>query len=293
MDREAATIRLSAITNATLGFLGTGMGIWISSDAILLDGLFNWISFVMALISLKVAKMVARPPDHSFPFGYAAFEPLVNAVKALLVLGTSLFALVGAVQVIAAGGRELNASIAIVYAVVAIASCFVLAAVSKRAARATQSPLLEVDAKNWLINGAVSSAVGVAFLLAIAIKGTGLASIAPYIDSTLVVAIVLLTIFVPIRMSHENVGELLGMAPPDEISKEVRESYNAAAKDSPLRDPTLRLTRVGRTLFLLVEVNVPADARIAELDATRENVLAAMKAKHPDTVMDVVYSVAG
>lgn len=170
------------------------------------------------------------------------------------------------------------------YAGVAIAACFALAFVSKRAARATGSPLLEVDAKNWLINGAVSSAVGVAFLLAIAIKGTGLASIAPYIDSTLVVAIVLLTISVPIAMARENVGELLGMAPPDEMSNEVRKSYNAAAKDSPLRDPTLRMTRLGRTLFLLVEVKVPADARIAELDA--------MKAKHPDTVMDVVYSPA-
>ena len=101
-----------------------------------------------------------------------------------------------------------------------------------------------------------------------------------------------LTISVPIRMSRENVGELLGMAPPDEISSEVRESYNAAAKDSPLRDPTLRMTRLGRTLFLLVDVKVPADARIAELDKTRQKVLDAMKAKHPETVMDVVYSPA-
>jgi len=292
MNREAATIRLSAITNATLGILGTGMGIWISSDAILLDGLFNWISFVMALISLKVAKMVARPADHSFPFGYAAFEPLVNAVKALLVLGTSIFALVGSIQVIAAGGRELNAGIALAYAAVAIVACFSVGFVSKRAARATGSPLLDVDAKNWLINGAVSAAVGVAFLTVIAIKGTALASITPYIDSSLVVLIVLLTIYVPIRMARENVGELLGMAPPNEVRDRVRATFDAAAKDGPLRDPTLRLTRLGRTLFLLVEAQVAADARVADLDAARQKVLTAMRADHPDTVMDLVYTPA-
>ena len=78
---------------STYGDVAESFGVWLDSESILLDGIFNWISFVMALVSLKVASLIERPGDEEFPFGYAAFEPAVNTVKAFLVLGVSVFAL--------------------------------------------------------------------------------------------------------------------------------------------------------------------------------------------------------
>ena len=40
--------------------------------------------------------LLARPDDERYPFGYLFFEPLINTVKGLLILGVSLFALVDA-----------------------------------------------------------------------------------------------------------------------------------------------------------------------------------------------------
>lgn len=289
MDREATAIRLSAATNAGLGTLGTACGVWISSDAILLDGIFNWITFAMALVSLRVARLVARPPDESFPFGYAAFEPLLNTVKALTIVAVSVFAFVDAVQTILAGGRELAAGWALVYAGVAMTACFAMWLVQRRAAAAVESPLLEVDAKNWFVNGAISSAVGLAFALALVLEG---AIVVPYIDSGLVVVLVVVTVPIPARMAWQGVSEMLGYAPPEEIRHDAHAAFEEAARDEGIEGFTLRMTRAGRTIFILAQAQVSGTRTAEELEGVRQRLIGRLKDVHPPLVMDVVFTPA-
>ena len=69
--------------------LGIGFGLVTESDAIMLDGFFSLIGFVMALVTIRVARLVVQPADEHFQFGYAQFEPFLNAMKGLLMLGVA------------------------------------------------------------------------------------------------------------------------------------------------------------------------------------------------------------
>ena len=80
-----------------------------SSQAILLDGLFNIAYLAAGLFTIRVAALLAGGDDERFPFGYGFFEPLVNGIKGLLVLGVTVMALYGAVQALFTGGREIEA----------------------------------------------------------------------------------------------------------------------------------------------------------------------------------------
>jgi len=289
MGSEHAALRLSAYATAFFGILGTSFGLWLNSSAILLDGVFNWISFVMALVSIKVAAMIARPADDAFPFGYAGFEPMVNLVKSLLIIGVSGFALFMAITTILAGGRDLQAGWGVVYAVVAVSGCFSVSAYQRGVAKKTNSPLVEVDAKNWFINGAISSAVGLAFGGAAILRGGSLDAVVPYIDSGLVVLLVLLTIPVPIKIARTALGELLGYAPPEDLLREIHQRVNTITEGMPIEDIRLRATSVGRTVFLLLEARVANDLRADELDRYRSSICDRIRADHPHTVMDVVF----
>jgi len=289
MNQETTALRLSAYATAFFGILGTGFGLWIRSDAILLDGVFNWISFAMALLSLKVAAMVARPADESYPFGYAGFEPLVNTVKSLLIIGVSAFALFGALETLLAGGRRLEAAMAVVYAAVAVTGCFSVSFYQTRVARQTASPLVAVDAKNWFVNGVISSSVGVAFLAAMLLKGTALDGLVPYVDSGLVVLLVLLTVPIPVKMARESLGELLGYAPPAEVCKELHDRFEEIVRDTAVESFLLRSTAVGRTIFLLAETRVPVDQTVASLDTLRHKIRTLLLQTHPHLVMDIVF----
>ena len=288
MDREAAAIRISAYATAFFGVLGTSFGVWLDSEAILLDGLFNWVSFVMALVSLRVASLVERPGDAEFPFGYAAFEPAVNSTKAFLVLGVSVFALIGAIRTILDGGNPLAAGWAIVYAGVAATGCFSTGLYQGRVAKEIGSPLLAVDAKNWMVNGVISSTVGLAFGLALVIRGTSFGWFVPFVDPSLVVVLVLLTLPIPAKMAIAGLGELLAFRPPDADLEAIHRAVSDAALPE-IDSFHIRANRLGRTMLVVVDADVDAARTLEELEPVRERVLLRARRDFPTLQIAIIF----
>ena len=122
------------------------MAIASGSGAILLDGAFNLCFFATALLTLRVATLVARPDDERYPFGYLFFEPLITTVKGLLILGVSAVALFDAVVALATGGRAVHLGPAVAYAAAATVACTLVFLALRRAAA---SPLVAADIENW------------------------------------------------------------------------------------------------------------------------------------------------
>ena len=172
VDTERVALRLSVGGNLFVGVVGLGFALLTGSQAIVLDGGFNLIFFAMGLLTLRVSRLVEGPTSERFQLGFAALEPLINTIKGLLVLAVSVMALIPAVQALLAGGRQMALGLGIVYAAIAMTGCLSLAVVQRAMLRRVASPLIEVDAKNWLVNGLISSVVGLAFLLAYLLGGT-------------------------------------------------------------------------------------------------------------------------
>jgi cation diffusion facilitator family transporter len=259
----------------------------------LLDGFFSFIGFGIGLLTLKVSGLVERPDDEWFHFGYAYFEPSLNAVRGLILLAVTGYALVSAIISLLHGGREIVPGWALVYAAIAVAGCFLLAWTQRRAARANESPLLDVDAKAWLMDGVLSLVVAGAFLGALLIQGTRWDPIVDYVDPALVVLLVLLVLPVPLRIVRDNLGELLRIAPEPEIQAEVKHRFARVVEGHGFRDTRLRMIAAGRYFYLLNHIRVGSTFRIqrvAELDALRTDIHAALEDLHPRLVIDTVFT---
>jgi len=249
MDREASALRLSAYATAFFGVVGTWFGVWLDSEAILLDGIFNWISFAMALVSLRVARLVERPGDEEFPFGYAAFEPMFNAIKGLIILAVCAFACASAVGAILDGGREIVAGWGIVYAVIATVGCLAIALFQRRIARRTGSQLVEVDSRAWLVDGLMSVVVAAAFVGAWMLEGTQWSAGAPYVDPALVILLTVLMVGIPVRIVLRGAGELLMVAPEPEVEREIRSRVEDVLDRDGLKKRVIRIVRIARRAF--------------------------------------------
>jgi predicted Co/Zn/Cd cation transporter (cation efflux family) len=151
MKSEATALMLSTVAALLMGVVGVVAAVITNSQAILLDGLFKACYFVTAMFTLRVAQLLKRPDDAQFPFGYLYFEPLINAVKGLLILGVALFALIDAALTILAGGRDIAVGGAIGYAAFATALCLAMALLLRRARRHVVSPLVNADVENWSV----------------------------------------------------------------------------------------------------------------------------------------------
>jgi cation diffusion facilitator family transporter len=290
---ERQCLVISALGNLLIGAVGLIFAAITLSQAILLDGFFNLIYFGTALFAIKVAGLVQRGDDERFPAGYAFFEPLVNGLKGVLVLGVTVMAVAGAVEALLAGGRNIAAGAAIGYGLFAAVVCWSLALATRRGAKRSGSPLVRADAENWLVNGAISSAVLLAFVGIPLIKGTSLAFVAPYVDPSLVLVVALISISVPVRMAWQALMELLNRAPAPVIVQEVRQIIETCTADLEAKELFVRVLQPGRVRMVMAHVVLPGDAeprRLESLDALRETTLRRLQEAHLATFLDMVFT---
>jgi len=291
---ERRFLLLSALGNLGSAVLGLVFAALTMSQAILLDGLFDVAYFIIALFTLKVARLVHREDDERFPIGYAFFEPLTNGIKGVLVLGISIMALAGAVLALVSGGRQVVPGMAILYGLLAVLLCGALAVLMRRGSHKLQSPLLKADARNWIVNGAISACVLLAFASILVLERIpSLRWAIPYVDPVIVIVVVLLSISVPVRMAWQALMELLNRAPPEEIARQVTEAVRQATVELPVREQFVRVLQPGRLRIVLAHVVLPADFHVTTLqtlDVVRARTLRQLKVQHLATVLDMVFT---
>jgi predicted Co/Zn/Cd cation transporter (cation efflux family) len=225
--------------------------------------------------------------------GYAFFEPLINGIKGVLVLGLSVMALVGAIQALFAGGRTIAAGVAIGYGIFAAMACWSLAVATRHGAKQSGSPLIQTDAENWIVNGAISSAVLLAFVGIPIIRGTTLDFLTPYVDPSLVLVVVLISISVPVRMAWQALMELLNRTPSAEIVQEVTQVIETCTKELPVQGLFVRVIQPGRTRMVLAHVVLAVDFQVeslVQLDVLRAKTVEELKKEHLATALDMVFT---
>tara|TARA_R110000824_G_scaffold401651_1_gene613405 strand:- start:14952 stop:15929 length:978 start_codon:yes stop_codon:yes gene_type:complete len=289
---ESSTLAFSAFMALLIGCAGIVATLASSSQAILLDGLFNLIYFSVALVTIKVSKLASRPDSESYPFGYSYFESLVNLCKGLLILGVSIFALVDAVAALLTGGRDIAAGLAVIYALFATAACSLTAWVMHHSQRHVSSPLVAADKLNWLVNSVISAAVLAAFCLVMLFEHLGWQAILPYVDAVLVIAVVVLCLGVPVRMASQALQELLNKTPEEVIAAPVRRAVANALAGTDTQEVRVRMVRPGRLLYVMVHVVLPEepDLNIGHQDALRARVDEEVRRYYSPVVCDVVFT---
>jgi cation diffusion facilitator family transporter len=289
---EKRGLWLSILGALLMAGLGIGFAILTSSDAVLLDGLFSLIGFAIGLVSLRVATLVRRPDDETYHFGYAAYEPMLNLTKGLLMAFVTLFALVSAVMVVLHGGREIQAGWASLYAVIAAVGCFAIAFSQKALSKKTASPLLAVDSKNWLIDGLMSVAVAIAFLVAVLLAGTPWSHVLPYADPAVVIVLVILSLPIPFTIIRDNWRQMLGRAPGEDVQRKARAAVEKVLEVSKEYDTKIRLDQLGRLTYLQLYVVIkgPLDPDVDLLDTCRSEIHDALKDDFDNLALDVVFT---
>jgi cation diffusion facilitator family transporter len=290
---EQQALKLSIAGALGMATLGVVFAALTGSEAVLLDGLFSLIAFAMGIFSLKVARLVAKPDDENFQLGYANFEPFVNTTKGVIMGFLCLYALYSAITALFHGGRPISSGYALLYAAVAAIGCFAIAFKQRRVSKTTHSPLVEVEAKGWLIDGLLSSAVFVAFIILVFVEKTSWSVYAPYADPLIVIVLVALAAPIPISIIRRSLRELLLGAPDPEFQNKIRAKLKSAIQELPLENTILRMVKVGRTSHLQVYMVVAdshKNASIAELDAVREKIIVLVHQVSPQITIDVTFT---
>ncbi|WP_305817048.1 cation diffusion facilitator family transporter [Photobacterium leiognathi] len=254
ISKERMALKISLAGTIFVASLGIGYGLYVGSNAILLDGMFSFLSMGMTGLSLYTAYLVSKPDDEQFQFGYAHFEPLINVVNGLLILITCLFAFITGVQTIMHGGHDIVLGDAIIYAVLSTVSCFSIYFFETHIARSVDSELIRVDSQEWLVDAILSAAILVGFILVVIFDALGYSKWNAYVDPILVTTLSIAASILPIKVLRRNLKEVLLVAPQDSAQEHVDQVIAELSEKYDFDDYTHHFAKIGRQYDL--EINI-------------------------------------
>lgn len=291
--QERKALIVSIIGALIIAALGIVFSVLTHSNAILLDGIFSLIGFATALVALRISTLVLQQDDTHYQFGYGGFEPLFNLLKGVVIAFIGVFAFTDAINSILSGGRPVQAGIALIYAILVGIACFIVALYLRAMAKKTLSPLVELDSKNWIIDGLLTVAVLIAFVATIVIEKSEYAWIAVYADPAIVAILVILTLPVPYVTIRDNIKQLLLAAPDEKRQSKVRELLTKELEHIPKEDYLIRMTQVGRYLYMQIYLLFNSQTVVNDVsshDAIRQRLCDVLVSEFPNASVDVVFT---
>lgn len=290
-ELEARLLQISVGATVVIAVLGVLFGLLARSPAILFDGFFSLLDAAITWLTLAVARLVASDGSRRFQYGYWHLEPLVILLKASVLIFLVAFAFLSSVNSILKGGYEPEFGLALAYAAVVAAICFAMWWWMRGHAERIDSGLVRLDVKSWLMSALVTTALLIAFALALAMKGTEAEWLVSYVDPAVLALLSLLLLPMPFREARESLTEILGLSPP-EIDAHVR----AVMADFVTRHgfPAYEsyVSKAGRAHFIEISVLVPGALRlsVAEFDALRAEIGAAIGDAGSDRWLTIVFT---
>ncbi|WP_027964029.1 cation diffusion facilitator family transporter [Halalkalibacillus halophilus] len=257
MVSENRLLMISIWGAVLFSITGVALGLISSSQMVLFDGLYSFISVGLSLMSLLAARFINKKDPVRFPYGKQMIEPLVIIVKYAAIIMLCLGALFSAVDALISGGRETAIGIATAYAFFATVACFGYFRYLN--SKAGQSGFVKAEANQWRMDSILSAAVFAGFIIALILQTVGVDRLIPYVDPLMVVMASVYFLKVPLLGMVDAFKEVLDMAPHEGIQSDVSQAIESVVNNSVAIDYQLRVSKVGAVLFIEMDVLVDGE----------------------------------
>lgn len=249
-SEESKGIKISIIGSFLFAILGFSFATYSQSQAILLDGTFNFISALMGLGALRICILIKKPYTEELPIGYASFEPLFILIKGLVLFSLTIYILISNVITLINGGHNLSLGPIVIYIAIALTGNIICFSWISAKASKTNSPMLNIERDNWKVNSIITGGIGLAFVFALLFKDSWLKEYIQFIDQVVVITVCLLTVGIPITALKEGLFDLLLIAPPEHTREKIHALIKDRINQTLLKNWSIHVLKTGRKYWI-------------------------------------------
>ena len=280
-QRESQLLAFSALWASGFAFGGLILGIFASSLVIVFDGVYSLVSVLLTLLSLAVSRYIHSPSQSNFAYGKAVLEPLVIAIKAIVILCVVLYAIYQAGVACFHGGRAVDLSVATWFELFNVIGCGVAWAWLAYQGKRQVSGLVAAERQQWQMDTLLSLVVLIGFIGAMILSFTPWHAYAVYADPVMMLLMSFYFLKVPFNMLKGAMRELLMMSPNQELCHRVGQDVCLVDQLSSQHLELTGVTKVGQELRVQVDVHMAHQTiALSEFEHTRRQ-LTAQLSKHP------------
>jgi cation diffusion facilitator family transporter len=270
---DGRALLISVWVSAAFAVVSLVWGLWAGSLTIVFDGIYSFASVALSLFAVWALRTSRRGADERYPWGREVWEHIAIVVKAFAFAGLCGYALIGAIDDLRSGGREIDAASAVAYSVVATVAGVAISVYLRRRARSGGSDLVRAEAAEWVGDTLLGVGVLVGFVIALALQASGRDDLARYVDPAMVAVISALFLRVPVRLIVTGLREVLTMAPESAVMDELWTCVRDVEARYGFAESFLRASKVGPRLDLEIDFVVDDTSKaqdVHEFDAVRQ-----------------------
>ena len=267
MTREQKIIRASwwAIAgNALLAFLKLAAGFISGSFAVIADGIDSVSDIVSSVVVLVAARIIARPPNIKFPYGYKKADTVATKVLSFMIFFAGAQLAYSTVRILVAGASmETPGRLAIWVTLISILGKFFLTLLLSRTGKKVESTMLIANAKNMRNDILLSLSVLTSLIFTVLLKE-------PLIDRIIALLISLFIMYTGFKIfMKSNIDLMDGIDNTEVYDKLFQSVHSVEGAHNPHR---VRARKIGHYYMINLDIEVDPDLPVKEAHDIAKNV---------------------
>ena len=247
-EEKFRVVIISIIASSGLMILKFSVGALTNSLGILSEGMNSGLDLIAGLVTLYAIRMVLRPSDLSYTYGYGKFESLSSLAQIILLLAVASWVTYEAINRILFENVRPEINIfSILIMIIAIGVDYGRSRALYRAARKFGSQALEADGLHFRTD-MFSSAIVVAGLLIVLLFDI------PDADAYAALGVAAVILYASLGLGRRTLGVLLDKA-PDGTYREVIKAVSDL--EGVTRPHNIRIRNIGSETLVEMHIEVP------------------------------------
>jgi cation diffusion facilitator family transporter len=270
---------VSTIGNAVLSICKITVGVVSGSLAVLGDGIDSATDVVSSVIMLFASKLIQRPPNRKYAFGYDKAESIATKVLSLIIFYAGMQMLISTIKnIFSPENREMPAMLAIYITIFSILGKLGLALYQFKQGKTTNSSMLIANAKNMRNDVLMSTGVllGLIFIFVFNL---------PVLDAITGLIISLFVIKTSVEIFIDSNIELMDGVKDETVYKKIFEAVEQVPEaENPHR---VRSRQIGGMFMIELDIEIDGDISLLKAHEISDNVEKKIK-EYIDNVYDIV-----
>ena len=267
MTREQKIIRASwwaIVGNALLAFLKLSAGFISGSFVVIADGIDSVSDIASSLVVLLAARIIAKPPNVKFPYGYKKADTVATKVLSFVIFFAGAQLAYSTVRILISGtGIALPGKLAIWVTLISIRGTGILSILLFKTGKKVDSTMLMANARNMRNDILLSVSALISLIFTLWLKE-------PVIDRIIALLISVFIMYEGFRIFMKSNIDLMDGIDNTEVYTKLFESvHSVEGAHHPHR---VRARKIGHYYMVNLDIEVDPDLSVKEAHDIARNV---------------------
>lgn len=277
----ASTISLIACVVLAIGSII--IGAVEQSLLVQTNGYISLIDIGNSLLFLTAVQRSSRSADVTFNYGYGKYESLAILVSANLLVVLGIFTIAEAFGLSTRFDSSGNTALLIVWSTLGFVTMRGMSRLLKRYSDRFHMPMLRYDAELWRVDSFVELGVIAEVCLVGVLLWFELEDVALAVEVLASLALVAITLRVPLRHGRDALQQLLDRTLPDEMQYEIL----AVISENTARMcafKSVHTRQSGKDIFIEIDLVMPYDYTLSQLYVLERGMIDKLHERFPTAI---------